>query len=222
MRLCLVTDRRRLGQALGRPTAEWCTTLVEQIAAAVEAGIDMVQLRETDLDARELLKLANAIVADVPGARRRLVVNERLDVAIAAGAAGVHLRERSLQVSDARKLAGHGFWVGRSVHDAAGAHAASSASYLIAGTVLSTPSKKATRLLGWDGLAGIVGAAGGRPVLGIGGLSVDSVPHLVRAGASGLAAIGAFIPREGQNLQAFVQGTVENLRLAFDSTESVP
>lgn len=210
--VCLVTDRRRLGQALGVPPDSWVDSLVAQVNAAVSAGVDLVQLRETDLEAADLLRLTVRILGDIPEARGRLVVNERLDVAIAAGAAGVHLRERSLSVGEARRLAPAGFRIGRSIHHAEAARAASDADYLIAGTVLSTPSKSVTQLLGWDGLAAIVRAAAQCPVLGIGGLTRESLPDLAASGAVGLAAIGAFIPGPGQELETFVQETVADLR----------
>jgi thiamine-phosphate pyrophosphorylase len=221
MRLCLVTDRRRLGKTLGAPPERWVDLLVKQIAAAVEAGVDLVQLREPDLEAGDLLHLVARILTEVPASRERLVINDRLDVALAAGAAGVHLRERSYSVEAARKLVPDGFRVGRSVHDVGCAIAARSADYLIAGTVLSTPSKSLARLLGWDGLAAIVRAAEGRPVLGIGGLTSASMRELAASGAGGLAAIGAFIPDSDQELVGFVQQTIRNMRFGFDSTRRV-
>jgi thiamine-phosphate diphosphorylase len=221
MTLCLVTDRRRLGRVLGATPDRWTDLLVTQVRAAVEAGVDLVQLRETDLAAADLLRLATRILTDVPDAHPRLVVNDRLDVALSAGAAGVHLRERSFGIADALKLAPVGFRIGRSVHDVECAIAARSADYLIAGTVLSTPSKSVSRLLGWDGLRSIVRAAEGCPVLGIGGLGLQSMRQLAATGAAGLAAIGAFIPASDQDLVSFVQETVRNVRFAFDSTHAV-
>ena len=219
--VCLVTDRRRLGKALRASPERWTDVLLTQVAAAVEAGVDLVQLREPDLAAGELFALALRILKDVPAARERLIINERLDVALSSGAAGVHLRERSMAVAAARGLAPQGFRIGRSVHDTEGALGAQSADYLIAGTVLSTPSKSGSRLLGWSGLASIVRASEGRPVLGIGGLTAASVRELAAAGAAGLAAIGAFIPDPDQELGTFVQESVRNVRLAFDSSRTV-
>jgi thiamine-phosphate pyrophosphorylase len=221
MTLCLVTDRRRLGKALGAASERWADLLLKQVGAAIGAGVDLVQLRETDLEAGDLFHLATRILSEVPASRGRLVVNDRLDVALAAGAAGVHLRERSFAVDAVRKLIPDGFRVGRSVHDVECAIAARSADYLIAGTVLSTPSKPVSRLLGWDGLGAIVRAAEGRPVLGIGGLTATSMRGLAATGADGLAAIGAFIPDSDQELVAFVQEAVRNMRFAFDSTRCV-
>jgi thiamine-phosphate diphosphorylase len=221
MTVCLVTDRRRLGMALRASPERWTDVLLSQVAAAVEAGVDLLQLREPDLEGGELFALAARILKDVPASRDRLVINERLDVALSSGAAGVHLRERSMAVVAARRLAPRGFRIGRSVHDVDRAIAAQSADYLIAGTVLSTPSKPGSRLLGWSGLASIVRASEGRPVFGIGGLTVASAREVAAAGACGIAAIGAFIPDPDQDLASFVQETVRNMRLAFDSPRSV-
>src|SRR5262245_1039256 len=115
MILCLVTDRRRLAKAagLGAPNEE---LLIQQIAGAVAAGIDLIQLRENDLEAGDLLRLVRRIVRDVPGAAGRLIVNDRLDVAMAGAAHGVHLKESSFDVGTARRLAPPPFLVGRSVH----------------------------------------------------------------------------------------------------------
>jgi thiamine-phosphate pyrophosphorylase len=219
--VCLVTDRRRLGKALRASPERWTDVLLTQVAAAVEAGVDLVQLREPDLEAGDLFALAASILNHVPASRERLIINERLDVALSSAAAGVHLRERSIGVDAARRLAPQGFRIGRSVHDVAGAVAALSADYLIAGTVLSTTAKPGLPLLGWGGLASIVRAAEGRPVLGIGGLTAASMRELVAAGASGLAAVGAFIPDPDQDLATFVKETVRNVRLAFDSPPRV-
>jgi thiamine-phosphate pyrophosphorylase len=219
--ICLVTDRRRLGKALGAPAEQWTAQLLTQVRAAVEAGVDLIQLRETDLDGAALFALASSIVNEIPGARGRLMVNDRLDVAMAAGAGGVHLRESSFSAHSARQIAPQGFRIGRSVHDVEGAAHARAADYLIAGTVLSTSSKTQPSLLGWDGLRSIVCAAEGLPILGIGGLTAASVPALSATGAAGLAAIGAFVPDADQDLATFVQQTVKKLRFVFDSTGSV-
>jgi thiamine-phosphate pyrophosphorylase len=114
------------------------------------------------------------------------------------------------------------FLIGRSVHDVPSTVAAAGADYFIAGTVLSTPSKAVPRLLGWTGLGDVVRAAAGVPVLGIGGLNLVSMRPLAASGASGIAAIGAFIPDSDRDLRAFVQDTVQSLRLVFDSPPPVP
>ena len=222
MILCLVTDRRRLGAACGAAESRFEDLLLAQVEGAVSGGVDLVQVREPDLGGAALAALVRRIVRDVPEARSRLVVNDRLDVALAAGASGVHLRERSLGVAAARGLVPTGFRIGASVHDADGATARRAADYLIAGTVLPTSSKATDRYLGWEGLSRVVAASGGRPVLGIGGLTLDTVGPLAATGAAGVAAIGVFIPGHATELRSFMKQQVEQLRLAIDSTHPVP
>jgi thiamine-phosphate diphosphorylase len=221
MILCLVTDRRRLGTALGLDSSEWLEALRTQVVAAANAGVDLVQVREPDLDAAVLARLVSGIVADTGHTATKVLVNDRLDVALAAGASGVHLKERSFSVSAARRLAPPGFLVGRSVHHAAIETSAGMADYLVAGTVLPTVSKPSAACLGWAGLAAVVKSAAGTPVLAIGGLDLPSIPFVAASGAAGLAAIGAFVPGPGQALSEFVQKRVIDLRLGFDSAHSV-
>ncbi|MGE0865884.1 MAG: thiamine phosphate synthase [Vicinamibacterales bacterium] len=221
MILCLVTDRRRLGTSLGVAPGDWLDALRAQVSAAAAAGVDLVQVREPDLEAAALARLVTAIVADTRETNVQVLVNDRLDVALAAGAAGVHLRERSFTVADARRLAPPGFVIGRSIHGALHQISEGIADYLIAGTVLATPSKPAATCLGWPGLAAVVKSAGDRPVLAIGGVDVSSIPFVASTGAAGAAAIGAFIPGNRQSLAEFVQKRVIDLRLGFDSAHPV-
>ena len=222
MTICLVTDRRRLGAALGIGPADWIPLLERQVVATAESGVDLVQIREPDLDSRTLFGLLSRLVASCRKTGTRLLLNERVDIALAAGASGVHLRETSLSCQAARRLAPAGFLIGRSIHRAGPIAAHSGADYLIAGTVCSSPSKPGATLLGWEGLSAVVAAAAGKPVLGIGGLDLPSIPLLAGCGVSGLAAIGAFIPSAGEDIHVFVQKRVIEMRLAFDSRRSVP
>ncbi|MDP2321845.1 MAG: thiamine phosphate synthase [Acidobacteriota bacterium] len=221
MMLCLVTDRRRLAAALGIEAGAWDEALRTQVRAAAEAGVDLVQVREPDLDTAALVALVKAIVSDLRGTASRVLVNDRLDVAWAAGAAGVHLKERSFPVGAVRRVTAPGFWVGRSVHSEAAAVSAGDADYLIAGTVRPTVSKPSARCLGWEGLAAVVDASAGRPVLAIGGIDLPSIPLVAVSGAAGVAAIGAFIPLGGESLSEFVQKRVIDMRLGFDSGHAV-
>ena len=147
----------------------------------------------------------------------RLLVNDRLDVALAARAHGVHLKERSILPADVRRITPPGFLIGCSVHQISSIAARKSADFLIAGTVLPTASKQAVDYLDQDGLRKVVEAAAGQPVLGIGGLDLSAIPMLASTRASGLAAIGAFIPGAGDDVSDFVQNRVRALRKAFDS-----
>jgi thiamine-phosphate pyrophosphorylase len=222
MTLCLVTDRRRLGAAIGARPGEWNDALEAQVRAAARAGIDLIQVRENDLEAGALASLVRRLVQACAGWPARLLVNDRLDVAIAAGAHGVHLKERSFGPSEVRRIAPPGFLVGCSVHSAAAAAARREADFLIAGTVLPTASKPGAEYLDWEGLTGVVKAAGATPVLGIGGLGVRSIALLAGSCASGLAGIGVFIPGPGELTSELIEKRVAAMRFAFDSTRRVP
>jgi thiamine-phosphate pyrophosphorylase len=116
-----------------------------------------------------------------------------------------------------RRISPPGYLVGCSVHDISSIAARKSADFLIAGTVLPTASKPAVDYLDQDGLSKVVEAAAGQPVLGIGGLDLSAIPMLASTRASGLAAIGAFIPAAGNDVFDFVQNRVRAMRKAFDS-----
>lgn len=222
MMLCLVTDRRRLGAAVGVAAEQWEALLEQQVRAAAEAGVDLVQVRESDLEAGPLTSLVRRLVQACAGSPARVLVNDRIDVAIAAGAAGVHLKQRSVRPDDARRIAPPGFLIGCSVHSTAAATARRSADFLIAGTVLPTASKQNADYLEWKGLQQIVDAAAGTPVLGIGGLDVSSIPLLAKSCAGGLAGIGVFIPGPGEAVTELIKKRVSEMRFAFDSVRGVP
>lgn len=217
MILCLVTDRRRLGDAMGAGPGEWIELLCLQVRAAAKAGIDIIQVREPDLEAAALAALVRELMPLVGGSQARVLVNDRVDVAIAAGASGVHLKERSVLPDQVRRIAPPGFMIGCSVHTTAALAARKSADLLIAGTVLPTASKAAVDYLNKDGLEAIVKAAAPQRVLGIGGLGIPSMPLLAASCAAGMAAVGAFVPCAGDDISEFVQKRVSGLRLAFDS-----
>lgn len=221
MIICLVTDRRRLGAATGGSPPSQIDALIEQVQAAATAGVDVVQIRELDLEARQLTALVRTVVAELRETTTKVLVNDRLDVALAAGAHGVHARESSFAPAEIRSLAPSPFAVSCAVHTPVTATARSSADFLIAGTVLPTVSKPRADYLGWKGLTEVVAAARGTPVLGIGGLDLDSMAGLAATGAAGLAAIGAFVPPAGTSrIAEFVKKRVTALRFAFDSAQS--
>jgi len=221
MTICLVTDRRRLGAAVGAGPAGWADALERQVTAAVTAGVDLVQVREPDVEAAELVSLVRRLVAVSAGTRARILVNDRVDVALAAGAAGVHLKERSFRPADVRPIVPKEFLIGCSIHSAAAVVERRDAQYLMAGTIRPTRSKPEASLLGWEGLAAVVAAAESTPVLAIGGIDLRSMSSLALSGAAGLAAVGAFIPTAGQDIYEFVQKRVIDMRLGFDSAPAV-
>ena len=214
MTLCLVTDRRRLCGQDGPPFESARGRLGDQVRRAIEAGVDLIQVRERDLQSRELATLVTDIVRLTRGTATRVVVNDRLDVALSCAADGVHLRSDSISAADARRIAPKGFLIGRSVHDVSDAVGAGGVDYLTAGTVFATTSKTAERrLLGLDGLRAIVSAVR-VPVLAIGGVTMERFQQIAGTGAAGVASIGLFMDR------APLGPLVEAARRQFDSVRS--
>jgi thiamine-phosphate diphosphorylase len=182
----------------------------ERIQMAVQAGVDWVQIREKDMPARELVDLVRDAVragdALVGAAGTgdghvapRAVVNDRLDVALAAGAAGVHVGRESVNVRDVVKWCRSGnappeFMIGVSCHSIEEAREAESAgaNYIFFGPVFETPSKQAFgEPQGMARLAEICASVGIR-VIAIGGADEVNAQDCVRAGAAGIAAIRMF------------------------------
>jgi thiamine-phosphate pyrophosphorylase len=194
MKLCYVTDRK----AFPGPTGEQIRLLLKRIEAAAQSGADRVQIREKDLSAAELASLAAEAVRRVPSTCR-ILVNDRLDVAIVSGAGGVHLGEQGIPVQEAKRLlreksVSPGFLVGVSVHSLASAQAAeeSGADYVIFGPVFETPSKAALGApQGVERLAQVC-AGVAVPVFAIGGIDAGNASQCQAAGAAGIAAIRMF------------------------------
>ena len=164
------------------------------VHAAAAAGVDLVQVRERDLDAGELLILVRSCVERVRGTRTRVIVNDRLDVALAAGAHGVHLPANGLPASRVRAVVPAGFLIGRSIHgtgEAARVTGEGGLDYLIFGTVFTTSSKAGLTPAGVAELAATVRAVT-IPVLAIGGVTVERAQEIAGTGAAGAAAIGMF------------------------------
>ena len=181
----MITDRRRF-------TAE--DALVQRVASVAAAGVNLVQVRERDMEARDLSRLVARCVTAVRNTRTRILVNDRLDVALTSGAHGVHLRGDSMPASRARALAPIGFLIGRSVHtvaEAVTAHAEGGLDYLLFGAVFATASKPGQPPAGVQALADVVRATP-LPVLAVGGISSDTAPQLAGTGCAGFAAIGWF------------------------------
>lgn len=191
--LCLVTDRSLVAPDARTPAAE-LAALGRWLDEALDADLDVIQLRERNLDARALLRLAREVV-ERRGARPvRLLVNERVDVALAAGADGVHLRADGPPVPDVRALSPGRWMVGRSVHTLDEIREHATADYLLFGTVFPGGSKgDAVRTQGLDALARAA-AASAVPLLAIGGIMPERSAAVVAAGAAGIGAIGAFLP----------------------------
>ena len=200
--LCYVTDRQALSKAPERDASE---ALLDKIREAAAAGVDWIQIREKDLSGKECAALTSAAIeralatpAGKPG-RTRILVNDRLDVALSQPAGGVHLGENSLPVEKARKLAdsrirSEDFLIGISCHsvEAAAAAAHGGANYIFFGPVFATPGKAAYGApQGLARLAAVCRAIS-LPVVAIGGVTLDNAAHCLSAGASGIAAIRLF------------------------------
>ena len=203
--LCYVTDRRGFvasAEAQGK-------LLLEKIEQAAKAGVDWIQLREKDLFGEQLAGLAREALRIAAGACA-ILINDRLDVACAVKAGGVHLGERSLPVNEAKRFvverrAGEDFLVGASVHSLAAARKAEQdgADYVIFGPVYATPSKAVFGSpQGPESLRQVCGALK-IPVLAIGGITLENVGECLEAGASGIAAIRLF--QEANDLPAVVK-----------------
>lgn len=219
--VCLVTDRRRLGRASDRDAQQ---ALVDLIRAAAQAGVDLVQLRERDLPARDLTALAARCLAALEGTQSRLLINDRLDVALAVGAHGVHLRGDSVEAPRIRALAPPPFLVGRSVHspeEARRVAAAGGVDYLMLGPAFPTVSKPGAVPLARDEVARAARAVT-VPVILIGGITAATAPDARAAGAAGVAAIGLFADaaRALEPARAVTE-VVAALRRAFDTPGSV-
>lgn len=216
--LCLVTDRHRL---CPRPGGCEIDALVTQIAAAAAAGVDLIQIRERDLSTRVLERVVRRAVDAASGTSARIIVNDRLDVAVACCAAGVHLRGDSFASDRVRLMVGPDVLVGRSVHsfdEAAREAGADAADYLIFGAVFPTASKPGITPASVEDLARAA-AAMRLPVLAIGGITLDRLGDVARTGATGVAAIGLFVPPPDVDPAESLLATVHAARRAFDTGE---
>jgi thiamine-phosphate pyrophosphorylase len=186
--LYLVTDRHRTA---GRP-------LLDVVEAALQGGVDAVQLREKDLPGGALFELACRVRDLTRRYGARLLINDRIDVALAVGADGVQLPVDSFTPAEARRLLGTRALIGTSTHsvEQARAAAAGGADFVVYGPVFDTPSKRAFGAgLGLEALAQVTRAVT-LPVLAIGGVTVDRVQSVRQCGVHGIAVIGAILDAE--------------------------
>ena len=185
LRLYLCTDRVL---ALGRP-------IVEAVEAAIDGGVTMVQLREKDASSREFYEIALAVRRLTKSRGIPLVINDRLDIALAVNADGLHIGQSDLPLEAIRRIAGNRLFVGISAGTVEEALAAQEggAEYLGAGAVYPTGSKAdAGDAIGIEGLRAILGAVR-IPVVGIGGLGPANAACVMRTGAAGIAVISAIL-----------------------------
>ena len=181
--LCLVTDR----------SYAQTRTLPATVTMSLDGSVNMVQLREKDLPRGELLSLARQI-RRVTQDKALFLVNERVDVALAAGADGVQLGEEALPVQTVRDLVGDRLLIGRSVHSVEGAQEAEEqgADFLVVGTIFPTVSKPDAEPAGLALLSRIAGAVR-IPFLAIGGINRDNIALAMERGCSGVAVVSAIL-----------------------------
>jgi len=163
---------------------------LDLVRLAAAAGVDFLQLREKRLNGGELYTLSKAALAVRGSAPLRLLLNDRLDIALAAGLDGVHLPAAGLPAEAARALCPPGFLMGVSCHSSADVNASADADYCLLGPIFPTPSK-----LGMGtplGLATLEAAAAIRPVLALGGITAANAAACMAHGAAGIAAIRLF------------------------------
>jgi thiamine-phosphate diphosphorylase len=203
----VVTDRLRARD----PS---CAYLITRIRAAAAAGVDFIQIRERDLPDRDLMALVRDALEAVSGTSTRILVNDRVDIALAAGAAGVHLRHDSVAAARVRAIVPPGFLIGRSIHDPDEAALAPECDFLLFGTVFASAGKPAGHhVAGLEALRAACARAR-VPVLAIGGVDETNAPAVAAVGAAGVAAVGIFMAdRSARELEAVVRA----LRVPFAS-----
>ena len=166
------------------------TSIIDSIRDAVDDGVLLVQVREKALPARLALELVTNVVRFLADTAARVLVNDRADLALAAGAHGVHLTTGSLSAVEIRRFAPPGFIVGASVHTAVEAReaCATGADFVTFGPVFATPGKVP---VGVPALKAVCEDLAPFPVFGLGGIDGGSVRAVLNAGAAGIAAIRA-------------------------------
>ncbi|MFN2515214.1 MAG: thiamine phosphate synthase [Pyrinomonadaceae bacterium] len=170
-------------------------SVLRLIEAAVASGVDLVQIREKNLSANVLYKLAGSAAKLTRGSATKLLINDRSDVAASAGADGVHLTTYSLPPDVIRRTFGDEFLIGASTHSLAEATTArgGGADFLVFGPVFDTPSKRqGGEGSGLKSLERVTSQLAPFPVLALGGIAMSNVADCVQAGAKGVAAIRMF------------------------------
>lgn len=208
----LVTDRKRLTPD-ARTTQDELTALEAFLDEAIEAGVDVIQIRERDVDGGPLCALVNRVAGRARATSTRVLVNDRADVALAAGAHGVHLRADGPRAGRVRQIGPLDWIVGQSVHTSPEARTASQAGadYLLFGTVFSGGSKGDVPDDRLETLRDITRTIR-TPVIAIGGIDPARATQGIDAGAAGVAAISIFLPEGRAPLAMGVRRATAALR----------
>lgn len=183
-------------------------------AALVAGGARVLQLREKGESSAEFLALADTLVARVQSAGGVLVINDRADIALLSGAGGVHVGQDDLPVEGVRRIVPPSTIVGLSTHDREQVDRASSAdtSYIAVGPIFGTSTKETGYTARGLDLVRYA-AASGKPVVAIGGITLDHVPDLIAAGASGIAVISDLLTRDPETRTREFIAKIRNTRL---------
>lgn len=178
--------------------------LIDCVREALEGGVTLVQYRAKTASSAEMYDEALQLKALCDSFNVPLIINDRLDIAMAVGAAGVHLGQDDLPCAAARRILGEDYLIGVSAHNPAEAKAAlqSGADYLGCGAIFGTATKADVQKLGTEGLAAICKAKG-LPVVGIGGVTADNYREVRAAGADGAAIVSGILA------QPDIRATVE-------------
>ena len=177
--------------------------IIEQVSAAVAAGIDLIQLREKRLPAWVLFELTRQAVALMRGTATRLFVNDRADIAAGAGAHGVHLTQQSIDAATIRRTFGDNLLIGASTHSVEEARTARTggADFIVFGPVFETASKHEYGApVGVEELSKVTRELVDFPLLALGGIMLDNFALCLNAGARGVAGISLF--SQPQNLKS--------------------
>lgn len=168
--------------------------LLDCVREALEGGVTLVQYRAKTASSAEMYAEALQLKALCDSFKVPLIINDRLDIAMAVGAAGVHLGQDDLPCAAARKILGEDYIIGVSAHNPAEAKAAlqSGADYLGCGAVFGTATKADVKKLGTEGLTAICREKG-LPVVGIGGVTADNYREVRAAGADGAAIVSGIL-----------------------------
>lgn len=168
--------------------------LIDCVREALEGGVTLVQYRAKTASSAEMYAEALQLKALCDSFNVPLIINDRLDIAMAVGAAGVHLGQDDLPCAAARRILGEDYLIGVSAHNSAEAKAAlqSGADYLGCGAVFGTATKADVKKLGTEGLEAICKAKG-LPVVGIGGVTADNYREVRAAGADGAAIVSGIL-----------------------------
>lgn len=214
MLLYLISDRR----ALFSPQESFSEAFAHQrllklAENAAQAGIDLFQLREKDLPSRAAFELAAEMAQIFRSTQTRLLVNDRFDLALGAGAHGVHLTSRSMRAADVRRCVPVGFLIGVSTHSQEEiALAEPGADFAVCGPLFEMPSKPKLGLEKFSAFAHQTGL----PLIALGGITVENIHQLKNSGVAGIASIRLFAQGAWSDSKTFSQ-YISTLRSAWNN-----